>query len=747
MLQLRSYIPRAVVLAAITAASSFARIGISNGAFAAGGQRLTVRGVAYAPPAGQPCLAARDLPLIAAAGANTVFVRGALSEAERAFLPLAESAGLYWLAGFPLDPYYDPSRTITAGRDRILEAFRAYVERFRGRSRLIGYAFGDGVTENYSSKFAGSPLDFYALVADAAAVLADVEAEAPPLLTTIARNAEELRREAPGLSFWTLAAGAADQALPETSTRPVLVLDAGAFLSGELPARFLGGVYAGFDELFQATAASVYPKALALTLVGRWGGRTPNGTAGFPGIEALEHAATGAAVASPGALVRVLGRGFTSGSEAASSNWPLAAGTTSLCLGNLPAPLGYVSEGALTAQVPWDLTPGEHDAVVFRDGVASKPLTVRIDRFAPGIFPGAAARAGTTCTVSAGNGVRPGEYLEVYGTGFGGGSASESGLEAFVNGTPAPVLFLGLVPGFAGLNQVNVQVKPETPPSIAASLFFRMDGVASNPYPLSVHGVTEKPGILLGAETTTVVLQAGGDPAVIPVRVEGANGYCGPVLFYSEQAPAGITFRVPVAFTGQTVPIEVRAASGISVEDGLLVLAAQAAGVSGARVAIRLSVLPNRGDVRVRVISGGYKSAPLSRLEWSGHTLFSTTGGGPGRGINVLAVNPTTGIFAPVASFDTWGDENASVRLASYLLGLPAGTIVLFSVADDGALLLAPDTRNVIAALFGSRFIGGLGYQESWAMIARKGAPAPIAEHRSTDSQVILERVLTLPVQ
>jgi len=177
------------------------------------------------------------------------------------------------------------------------------------------------------------------------------------------------------------------------------------------------------------------------------------------------------------------------------------------------------------------------------------------------------------------------------------------------------------------------------------------------------------------------------------------------------------------------------------------VLGAQAAGASSARLVIRLSVLPNRGDVRVRVISGGYKSVPLSRFEWNGHTLFSTTGGGPGRGINVLAVDPATGLFRSVASFDTWGDTDASTRLAAYLSGLAHGTIVLFSVADDGSLLLTPDARNTIAALFGSRFIGGLAYQESWALIGRKGASAPMAEHRSTDSQVVLEKILTLPAQ
>jgi len=111
----------------------------------------------------------------------------------------------------------------------------------------------------------------------------------------------------------------------------------------------------------------------------------------------------------------------------------------------------------------------------------------------------------------------------------------------------------------------------------------------------------------------------------------------------------------------------------------------------------------------------------------------------------VLSVDPATGVYSAARSFDTWGDEAASAALIAYLAGLPDGAIVLFAVADDGSYSLTTSAREGIAALFGSRFIGTLDYQQSWAMIGRKNRAAPIAEAVSGESQVVLAEVLRLP--
>jgi hypothetical protein len=146
----------------------------------------------------------------------------------------------------------------------------------------------------------------------------------------------------------------------------------------------------------------------------------------------------------------------------------------------------------------------------------------------------------------------------------------------------------------------------------------------------------------------------------------------------------------------------------------------------------------------VRVVSGGYRSYPLAQFVWGGQVLFSAGGGGPGRGINVLAVDSAKGVFSPVRSFDTWGDPTASSRLVEYLNSLPAGVVAMFAAADDGSLLLSKQARAAIAAMFGSRLIGALGYQQSWALIGRKGGP-PLAEGASLTTQIVLDRTLVFP--
>ncbi|MEN6605687.1 MAG: interleukin-like EMT inducer domain-containing protein [Bryobacteraceae bacterium] len=243
-----------------------------------------------------------------------------------------------------------------------------------------------------------------------------------------------------------------------------------------------------------------------------------------------------------------------------------------------------------------------------------------------------------------------------------------------------------------------------------------------------------------------IVLQAGAASESATLGVEGVNGYCGPVLFSSPSAPEGVSFQASTAYTGESAVLTVSAkATAPSVESGSLVISGRASGVSSSRVTIPVTVLPSQGEIPVRVISGGYKSVSLARVDWNGRTLYSTIGGGPGRGINIISVNPSTGVFSSVQNFDTWEDETASTNIIRYLAGLPDGTLILAAIADEGTYLLSQDARNAFAILFGSTAIESLGYQESWALISRKNAGKPIAEASSSDSQVVLDKVLTLP--
>jgi hypothetical protein len=232
------------------------------------------------------------------------------------------------------------------------------------------------------------------------------------------------------------------------------------------------------------------------------------------------------------------------------------------------------------------------------------------------------------------------------------------------------------------------------------------------------------------------------------LETEGVNDYCGPVDFAAIEVPVGVSFQAPAVTSGQAARVELSAALDAPAQNGVaMVLHASAPDVTGADAALRVTVLPSRGDIWLTAFSGGYKSSyPLARFDWAGRPVYSTTGAGSGRGINVMVVDPATGVFSAVRAFDTWGDETASERLVEYVSALPDGALVLFAVADDGALKLTREARNAIWTMFWSRYIGWLGYQQSWALIGRKGGFPPFAEQTSSDWMVLAYTVLRFPL-
>jgi len=786
---------------------------------ALGNSSFVVRGVAYSNAAiGEPaayrlaastCRYARDLPLIANLGANTVRTYALLGEEDKSFVELLESTGLYWLAGFPLEPYYDPARTIIARKRQILDAFGEYARRFRGERRLIGYVFGNEVARDYNAKFAGSVEDFYALLGEAAELLRQIEPEQTSLLTTAVHDTAELARSPAGLSFWCWNAnpgrsfgGLLEQARRKAA-KPVLIsefgvdafdertrqedeqaqAEAAAALAREIEDAgwLLGGVYSGFlDEwwrgspdpgrhgpggsprsgfpdgfrndgwtgIFRVTATeqpgldSLSPRAVYRSLAARWGGRALPAVVDPPRLLRLENAASGMELVAPGTLVRASGERLASAATSA-EGWPLHLGQSCLCVGSAAARLARAAPDELSAHIPPNLPPGETRAVVYRAGLAGGFLPVRLRRYAPGIFPRGVVWAGSNCVASRENGARAGDVLEVYATGL--GLPAQDLVEAVIRGAAAPVLYAGTLAGMRGVDQVNVRVPPELLPGSNLGLEVRVGGAASNLYPLGLVGPGDRPTIALRTSAPEIVLQAGGEPRTALVEVEGINGFCGAVLFQALQTADGLSFQIPAAFPGQTVPLALRAAPGTpALQEGAFVLAGYSGGAT-ARLTLRVTVLPNQGDVPVRVFSGGFKAGALARFDWNGRTLFSTSGGGPGRGLNVLSVNPATGVFSAVRSLDTWGDEQASAALLEHLGRLPLGTIVLMAVADEATYRLTEEARTGIAGWFGSQFIRTLGYQHSWALIGRKGASKPLAEAASPDRQILLERVLTLP--
>jgi hypothetical protein len=245
-----------------------------------------------------------------------------------------------------------------------------------------------------------------------------------------------------------------------------------------------------------------------------------------------------------------------------------------------------------------------------------------------------------------------------------------------------------------------------------------------------------------------MLVQAGGPPRTALVRIAGRGGFCELVRFVVQGLPAGVRASIPVGVPGQTVPLDIWAEPGAPrAEDAPVILTALSSLADAPRQTLRVTVLPALGDIRLRVVSGGWLSgAPTASFDVDGRVVFQTSGGGPGRGFSFLVVDSQSGVMGPVRSFDTWGSEQAGGAMEVFLRSLPPGQVVLAAIADDGALLLTEETRRVLRETLGSQAIDALVYQSSWAIISRAGASRPIAEGLMLDETVVLDRTLTFPM-
>jgi hypothetical protein len=377
--------------------------------------------------------------------------------------------------------------------------------------------------------------------------------------------------------------------------------------------------------------------------------------------------------------------------------------------------------------------------LVYRAGTPSNVVSVEVREAAPGILDRGVLEAGRPCPLSVTSGVRPGAYLEIYGTGLNGAVP-----RAFLGSRELFVLYSGLAPGIAGLYQVNARVPPDFLPSSPVGLRLFAAGVESNVYRITVLGESERPALALAPDNLAFVVQAGGPPRSAELGIEGRHGFCELVRFEVPALPEGIRLSAPVGFPGRRVPVTVQATAqaraGQDLETTLLAVST----LPETPVArLRISVLPSRGDIPFRVLSGGGRAGLVARFEMAGRLLHEARGGGPGRGFNFVVLHGDTGLLGPTRIFDTWLSERAAEEMADYLEALPAGTIVLGAIADEGTLRLTPRARSALRRILRSQFLDSLQYQDSWAILARVGAGQPIAEGSARDQPVVLERVLS----
>jgi uncharacterized protein (TIGR03437 family) len=224
-----------------------------------------------------------------------------------------------------------------------------------------------------------------------------------------------------------------------------------------------------------------------------------------PAIAAVTNAASYSASAiSPGALISLFGSGLAPDTATTpGAPLPLSLADVAVTINGVPAPVLYVSEHQINAQVPYNIPPGPATVMVRVTGVLSPAVPIAVQPAAPGIFTRAQGQAaalnadGSVNTPASPAAV--GTIASLFFTGQGpvdqpedDGDAPDVGarvsatlpVSATIGGVPAEVRFVGLAPLYPGLAQMNLQIPPLA--SGTHPVVVKIGGVASNTAQLTV---------------------------------------------------------------------------------------------------------------------------------------------------------------------------------------------------------------------------------------------------------------------
>lgn len=236
------------------------------------------------------------------------------------------------------------------------------------------------------------------------------------------------------------------------------------------------------------------------------------------------NAASYAQPITPGALVSIFGTNLANTTASATGlPLPTQLAGTSVTVNGVPAPLLFVSSSQIDIQVPWSTmfcyicVDFESASFVLTNATGStEPVKVPISMAAPAAFTvdksgcGQAiafnvAADGSISLNSSSNSAAPGDYISLFGTGFGtvyfpppDGAASpnaqqfevEDGVALGVNSPiSASILpaYSGFAPGLVGVDQINFQIPAGTPEGCAV--------------PLMIQGQTYSPAVTLSVHT------------------------------------------------------------------------------------------------------------------------------------------------------------------------------------------------------------------------------------------------------
>ncbi len=186
---------------------------------------------------------------------------------------------------------------------------------------------------------------------------------------------------------------------------------------------------------------------------------------------------------APGTIVQIYGSGLSPAALQTGLPLPTNVNNTIVLIGGIAAPLYYVSDGQINAELPLELAAGkQYQILISANGALTIPDTLNIVAVTPGV---AAMTNGTIIAqhadgsyVTATAPAQPGEILTIYLAGMGltdvaitTGEVSPSSPLAHplvqptvtVNGESAQINFAGLTPQAVGLYQVNFTVPADAP--------------------------------------------------------------------------------------------------------------------------------------------------------------------------------------------------------------------------------------------------------------------------------------------
>jgi uncharacterized protein (TIGR03437 family) len=240
------------------------------------------------------------------------------------------------------------------------------------------------------------------------------------------------------------------------------------------------------------------------------------GTTPFANAPLIISAASPSVIGiAPGSIATANGQNLSVGNPgAAPSTAPTTFGGVSVSIVDAggrttAAPLLFVSPNQINFDVPATVAAGIAQVIVTTGAGTQTASNVEVETLAPGVFTlnGSGLAAANALRVSAsgtqtavpvftatsdgvvaapiGMGVATDRvFLTLFGTGL--QAAGTKGVTATIGGVNAPVLFAGPQGGFAGLDQVNVQVPAGLAGKGNVSVQLNVSGVAANPVQVTV---------------------------------------------------------------------------------------------------------------------------------------------------------------------------------------------------------------------------------------------------------------------